>query len=453
MNLLKLIEELAKYSILPAEVNSLFRLLRPDAQFDYRKLLLETILRITQHRSSAGSMPDNFLDIQTNTSGITIPEIRKWETTHGFVFHAWLRLEEERSIAQNYRRQLFSLTTNYGTGYEFFVQKNGNFVVSVITKKEFFTATVTSPQLLDGRWHSVTVSVVPPKRLFSYHQINVYLDSVQKLGSTMKYASFAEVFHYCSIGAPYNNFRKVSHTSHQSNSARMSPVPDPGVASPSSEREEKTKPSGLFPNLIERTFFPGLVSQVPNYFTLPSKSTSSLDPSVKSYPIGMQDLVFGEAICLKGQLGAVLLADTNINLKSLFEAGPSVANVLATDMIESFWRSYLRGHHADYASLGYKISQLQPEIVPFIYDCFQGGKVTKHARIGKDLVHILGAVIAGSQVTGVPIPSRFRLRRAAILREIGALDQSRVRAHCFLFVISATLLAALATKWTFGGCF
>uniref|UniRef100_A0A182W0M1 DUF4704 domain-containing protein n=1 Tax=Anopheles minimus TaxID=112268 RepID=A0A182W0M1_9DIPT len=336
INLLKLIEELAKYSIYPAEVNSLFRLLRPETQFEYRKLLLETLLRITHHRGTVGVIPDNFLDIQTNTSGITIPEIRKWETTHGFVFHAWLRLEEEHSIAQNYRRQLFSLTTNYGTGYEFFIQKNGNFVVSVITKKEFFTATVQSPQLLDGRWHSVTVSVVPPKRLFSYHQINVYLDSVQKLGSTMKYASFAEVFHYCSIGAPYNNFRKVSHTSHQSNSARMSPVPTDLTASPSGEKEEKTKSSGLFPNLIERTFFPGLVSQVPNYFTLPSKSTSSLDPSVKSYPIGMQDLVFGEAICLKGQLGAVLLADTNVNLKSLFEAGPNVANVLATDMIESF---------------------------------------------------------------------------------------------------------------------
>uniref|UniRef100_A0A182N771 DUF4704 domain-containing protein n=1 Tax=Anopheles dirus TaxID=7168 RepID=A0A182N771_9DIPT len=337
INLLKLVEELAKYSIFPAEVNSLFRLLRPNVSFEYRKQLLETLLRISQHRSTVGTVPDHFLDIQSNTSGITIPEIRKWETTHGFVFHAWLRLEEERSMAQNFRRQLFSLTTNYGTGYEFFVQKNGNFVVSVITKKEFFTATVQSPQLLDGRWHSVTVSVVPPKRLFSYHQINVYIDSVQKLGSTMKYASFAEVFHYCSIGAPYNNFRKVSHTSHQSNSARMSPVPDAN-ASPAGEREEKSpKPSsGLFPNLIERTFFPGLVSQVPNYFTLPSKSTSSLDPSVKSYPIGMQDLVFGEAICLKGQLGAVLLADTNVNLKGLFEAGPNVANVLATDIIESF---------------------------------------------------------------------------------------------------------------------
>ncbi|XP_058062662.1 neurobeachin-like protein 1 isoform X2 [Anopheles bellator] len=332
INLLKLIEELAKYSILPTEVNSLFRLLRSETQFEHRKQLLETILRVTQFRTTLGVAPDNFLDIQTNTSGITIPEIRKWDTTHGFVFHAWLRLDEEPSMAQNYRRQLFSLSTTYGTGYEFFVQKSGNFVVSVITKKEFFTATAQSPQLLDGRWHSITVSVVPPKRLFSYHQINVYIDSMQKLGSTMKYASFAEAFHYCSIGAPYNNFRKVSHTSHQSNSARMSPVPD---ASPSGEREEKSK-SSLFPNIIERAFFPGLVSQVPNYFTLPSKSTTSLDPSVKSYPIGMQDLVFGEAVCLKGQLGAVLLADTNVNLKSLFEVGPNVANVLASDIIESF---------------------------------------------------------------------------------------------------------------------
>ncbi|XP_049530577.1 neurobeachin-like protein 1 isoform X2 [Anopheles darlingi] len=333
INLLKLIEELAKYSIFPTEVNSLLRLLRREAQFEHRKQLLETILRISHYRSTLGIAPDNFLDIQTNTSGITIPEIRKWDTAHGFVFHAWLRLEEECTMGgQNYRRQLFSLTTTYGTGYEFFIQRSGNFVVSVITKKEFFTATTQSPQLLDGRWHSITVSVVPPKRLFSYHQINVYIDAAQKLGSTMKYASFTEVFHYCSIGAPYNNFRKVSHTSHQSNSARMSPVPD---ASPSGEREEKAK-SGLFPNIIERTFFPGLVSQVPNYFTLPSKSTTSLDPSVKSYPIGMQDLVFGEAVCLKGQLGAVLLADTNVNLKSLFEVGPNVASVLATDVIESF---------------------------------------------------------------------------------------------------------------------
>ncbi|XP_021704634.1 neurobeachin-like protein 1 isoform X1 [Aedes aegypti] len=342
INLLKLIEELAKHSIHPIELKCLLRLLRIEVNFEYRKQLLEVILRVSQYRLSLGVTPVEYLDIQGNTNGITIPEIRKWDTAHGFVFHAWVRLDkdvehysdEEGINLQNYRRHLFSLTTNFGTGYEFFVQKNGNFVVSVITKKEFFTATAQSTHLLDGRWHSITVSVIPPKRLFSYHQINVYIDSVQKLGSTMKYPAFAEVFYYCAIGAPYNNVRKVSHTSHHSNAARMTSSPE--STPPPVEKDEKPR-SGLFPSLMEKTFFPGIVSQVPNYFTLPARqSPSSLDPSVKSYPIGMQDLVFGEAICLKGQLGSVLLADTNINLKSLFEAGPSIANVLATDMIESF---------------------------------------------------------------------------------------------------------------------
>lgn len=201
INLLKLIEELAKHSIHPIELKCLLRLLRDEVSFEYRKQLLEVILKVSQHRLSLGVAPIEYLDIQGNTNGITIPEIRKWDTAHGFVFHAWIRLDkdvehfndEEGINLQNYRRHLFSLTTNFGTGYEFFIQKNGNFVVSVITKKEFFTATAQSTHLLDGRWHSITVSVIPPKRLFSYHQINVYIDSVQKLGSTMKYAAFAEV--------------------------------------------------------------------------------------------------------------------------------------------------------------------------------------------------------------------------------------------------------------------
>ncbi|XP_055608825.1 neurobeachin-like protein 1 isoform X2 [Uranotaenia lowii] len=343
ISLLKLIEELAKHNIHPTEFKCLLRLLRIGAKFEYRKQLIDAILRVSQYRLSLGTIPNEYLDIQNNTNGITIPEIRKWDTAHGFVFHSWIRLDkefepmsDEEINLQNYRRHLFSLTTNCGTGYEFFIQKNGNFVVSVITKKEFFTATAHATHLLDGRWHSITVSVIPPKRLFSYHQINVFVDSVQKLGSTMKYPAFAELFHYCAIGAPYNNVRKASHTSHQANSARMNATPSPEMTPPPVEKEEKPR-GGLFPSLMEKTFFPGIVSQVPSYFTLPARqSPASLDPSVKSYPIGMQDLVFGEAICLKGQLGCVLLADTSINLKNLFESGPSIANVLATDMIESF---------------------------------------------------------------------------------------------------------------------
>ena len=150
----------------------------------------------------------------------------------------------------------------------------------------------------------------------------------------MKFPAFAEPFQYCSIGAPYSNYRKYSHTSHTANTSRMHQKSEEAPPSPHVEKDVKSR--GLFPNLIEKTFLPGLVSQVPSYFTLPYKSSSNLDPSVKSYPIGMQDLVFGEAVCLKGQMGGVILADTSISVKSLFDAGPNIANILASDLIESF---------------------------------------------------------------------------------------------------------------------
>lgn len=87
----------------------------------------------------------------------------------------------------------FSLTTVHGTGFEFFIQKSGDLIVGVSTKKEFLTATAHSPILLDGRWHSITVSITPPKRPFSYNQVNIYVDSSQKLGVTMKFPAFTEV--------------------------------------------------------------------------------------------------------------------------------------------------------------------------------------------------------------------------------------------------------------------
>lgn len=139
---------------------------------------------------------------------------------------------------------------------------------------------------------------------------------------------YFQPFYYCSIGAPYNNIRKISQTK-----APSSPQHS-GVQHQQSE--EKTK-GGYLPNIIERSFLPSLVSQVPSYFTLPPlRTSSSLDPSVKTYPIGMQDLVFGESICLKGQLGCIILAENNINLKSLFDVGPNISNILANDLIESF---------------------------------------------------------------------------------------------------------------------
>lgn len=87
----------------------------------------------------------------------------------------------------------------------------------------------------------------------------------------------------------------------------------------------------MFPSFIEKTFLPSLVSQVPSYLSLPMRNTSSLDPNVKSYPSGMQDSIFGEPCCLKGQIGYVLLAEASLNVKSLFDAGPNLSMLLCNE--------------------------------------------------------------------------------------------------------------------------
>lgn len=153
LNLIRLIEELAKFNIYSVEVKYLFQLLRTELNFEYKKQVLETLLKISQSRLTLGVRPAEFLDIQTDMNGITVPEIRKWDSSHGFVFHIWLRLDpfEGKEAENNYRRHVFSLTTSQGNGFEFFIQKNGNFIVSVVTRKEVLTATVSSVQLLIGK--------------------------------------------------------------------------------------------------------------------------------------------------------------------------------------------------------------------------------------------------------------------------------------------------------------
>lgn len=57
------------------------------------------------------------------------------------------------------------------------------------------------------RWHFVTISITPPKRPFSYSQINVYVDFIQKLSATLKAQPFNEVDFLFS----FSNNQKISH--------------------------------------------------------------------------------------------------------------------------------------------------------------------------------------------------------------------------------------------------
>lgn len=72
--------------------------------------------------------------------------------------------------------------------------------------------------------------------------------------------------------------------------------------------------------------------KVSNYFTLPLRTqTTSFDPNVKNFPIGMQETVFGEQKCLLGQIGGVLLAEPTTNLKTIFDAGINFTSIFSQD--------------------------------------------------------------------------------------------------------------------------
>lgn len=90
------------------------------------------------------------------------------------------------------------------------------------------------------------------------------------------------------------------------------------------------------------------------------------------------------------------------------------------------WRNFLHGHFADHRYIQATIVQLHVELVPFIYgsylcfvvflllkihtfqylslfifsilDCFQFETIIHLPEIGVPLVHMLGAIISGSQV-------------------------------------------------------
>lgn len=161
IDLIKLIEELARYSISPIELKSIFYLLREKENFDYRKQLLQSLATISVHNiPSNQNICSEFMDIQKREDGITVPEIHKWATSggFGFIFHAWIRLDEVTEWEQDpfvdstrYRRVVFSLLTANGTGYEIFVDNNGKLIVGIQTKKEYFATTVSSPSLIDKR--------------------------------------------------------------------------------------------------------------------------------------------------------------------------------------------------------------------------------------------------------------------------------------------------------------
>ncbi|XP_055373526.1 neurobeachin-like protein 1 isoform X2 [Condylostylus longicornis] len=315
-NLLKLMEELAKLSIQPKEMKRIMWLLRRKSKFPYSKKLLQSLVTITLQSAISTNCRTQYLDIQNPEDGIIVQGIKNWTVSgsYGFIFHCLLRLDPiDLSISnKSVRRMIFRINTSSNIGYEIFMQNNGNLIVAALTRREYLTSSVTAKSLLDGRWHYITVAILPPKRPFSYSQINVYIDFLQKLSTTLKVQSISEPFSSCTIGSTFtaaqpDNLVETRYTR--------------------SASQDNTNIRGILPNFLERT----LSSNVSNYFTLPLRSSTGFDPNVKNFPIGMENNVFGDPTCLRGQIDSIILADPATNIKTIFDIGDNFPSMFSQD--------------------------------------------------------------------------------------------------------------------------
>jgi hypothetical protein len=88
---------------------------------------------------------------------------------------------------------------------------------------------------------------------------------------------------------------------------------------------------GLLPGgMMDRGLLPALMNQVPNYFTLPLRSSAPLDPNVKIFPAGMLDTVWGTPTNLRGQVGLACLFHETLapqQVKTLYDGGVFQFNV------------------------------------------------------------------------------------------------------------------------------
>lgn len=317
MDLLGLTKVLACVSITAAELKKLLELMESDNDFPYRFDLLDMLSEIASDSLTGHcAQISEFWNIQRLNEFILVPEIDQWSAntpTSGFVFHASVRLSEshenhqcsDESAKYFFRRQLLHLGSGQGTGFEIFLSSDGSLSLGAITKKDYYAVTCSEARLFDNKWHTVTVTVVPSKRPFSYFNVSMFKDGEPLLCTNLKINTAHEKFTSCSIGAP-----PLSSSSESSESVNAGDAPPPPPAAG----------RGLFPSIFEKAL-PSIVTQAPTYFTFPLKGFSSQDSNIKTVANGLQDNIFGAPTSLQGQISSVLLADSGMSVKALFETG------------------------------------------------------------------------------------------------------------------------------------
>lgn len=105
--LIRLIQNLAQHSFTPLELKSVLNLLdeNNEKKIPYRSQLVRALSVVSlrdEHK-----VCDVFFDIQSESQGISVPDISKWTSAnYGFSLAVWVRLSRV-DTAETQRRQLF----------------------------------------------------------------------------------------------------------------------------------------------------------------------------------------------------------------------------------------------------------------------------------------------------------------------------------------------------------
>jgi len=303
IELLKLVERLGVHSITPFELKQRIMLLgeakvgTPDSQnegFPYKSHVIHVVSSMA--KGDGYESCRRYFDLAKGSKGLSVPGIRDLTPPQtGLTFHCWLRLDKAVKN-RNRRRQLYSLYTSGGNGFEAFITPEGVLTAAVAHKKEFLAVPILDHPITDERWHCVSISHAAAKRPFGSSSLVIFVDGSKRMECGLKFPSLHEPLSYCQIGSPLIRGNV-----------------------PALNLEAK-------PTLKE-----GIVDAIkvglPGVLNLPGtlKATSN-DPNVKWTLIGLEDQLWGRQSELLGQIGAICLFQDSITAtqaKMMYAAGPN----------------------------------------------------------------------------------------------------------------------------------
>ncbi|CAF3383775.1 unnamed protein product [Rotaria sp. Silwood1] len=312
IDIFSLLENLSRFSIYPQEIRYICQLFYQDTSF--KNQLLQLLIQAAKHDDQDARPISSYFDLQQANSGIILPVIRRWpslstsSTTHHFSFHCWLKLNHEvHSYPYEGRRQIYSFYSN-SMGIESFI-RNSSLFISISDHRELVYIEISDcNDLIDGYWHSLTIihKAQRPSLFVSAFQttqtchLTIYIDGI--LRKEIKDFKYVSIIHdpiiSASIGSPSQRPKlSISKIKNDSLSTSIAKTIQP---------------------------FKGLLSSKTKSSITRKENQGFYSPNVMIIDPNIQDTIFGQSICLYGQLACVwILAETldELHVKQLHAMG------------------------------------------------------------------------------------------------------------------------------------